>query len=107
LDIHTTSLINSSLAWILVVVAIVGYIVTLRRKGEKLTFWLLLAAGWLCFAVSFTLLSIDARVGTLDLVAGIVASYILIMASLIILFMRLVRVKAQRVPSADDDSPKR
>jgi len=94
MDIHMTSLINSALAWVLVIATITGYFVTLRRHGEKLTFWLLLAAGWLCFAVSFTLVSIDASVGARSLVVGILASYVLIMSSLIILFMRLVRVKA-------------
>ena len=43
-------IVNCFFGWFIVLLAIAGYFLTLRRLGEKWAFWNVLAIGWALFA---------------------------------------------------------
>ena len=54
-------LINSVLCWSIVLMAILGYFLTLKRTGQKWVFWVVLAAGWALLAISNSLVLLATR----------------------------------------------
>ncbi len=93
MEIPVSYLVNCGFAWVIVVLAVTGYFLTLRRMGERWVFWVVLAAGWTFFAVAQTLLvtGVSASAGYLT---GIwLSSYVLVVTSLALLFVKLTKVK--------------
>ena len=95
MDIPVTYLVNCCFGWFLVILAIGGYFLTLRRRGEKWPFWNILAAGWAFFALAQTLLLAGTEAGATYLVAIWLSSYVLVISSMILLFIKLIRVSSQ------------
>ena len=93
MDIPVSYLVNCGFAWLLVLLAIAGYFLTLRRMGEKWLFWIILAIGWAFFAVAHTLLITGVSAGVPYLIGIWLSSYVLVIASLVLLFIKLTRVK--------------
>lgn len=93
MDISVSYLVNCGFAWFIVLLAIGGYFLTLRRMREKWPFWIVLAIGWAFFAVVQTLLVIGFSAGTWYLIAVWLSSYVLVITSLVLLFTKLTRVK--------------
>lgn len=93
MEVPVSYLVNCGFAWFLVVLAMTGYFLTLRRMGEKWPFWIMLAMGWAFFAMAYTLLISGVSAGTPYLVGIWLSSYVLVIASLVMLFVRLTRVK--------------
>jgi hypothetical protein len=89
---HFHYAVNIGLCWFIVFLAIGGYFLTLRRMGQKWPFWVILIAGWGFLAVSNTLVALGIAGGTPYISAVWMSSYVLILASLVLLFFRLIRV---------------
>ena len=85
--------VNCGFGWFIVILAIVGYFLTWKRMNERWGFWLVLAVGWAFFAVAQTLLIAGTPAGVPYLTAIWLSSFVLVIASLILLFMKLTRVK--------------
>jgi len=81
--------VNCGFGWFIVLLAIAGYILTLRRMGERWSFWITLAAGWAFFAVAQTLLIAGVPAGVPYLAAIWLSSFVLVIASLVMLFVKL------------------
>jgi hypothetical protein len=93
MQIPVEYLVNCGFGWFIVVLAIAGYFLTLAKMGERWIFWIVLAVGWAFFAVANTLLISGVPAGVPYLVAIWLSSYILVAASLALLFVRLTKVK--------------
>lgn len=93
MDVPVSYLVNCGFAWFIVLLAIAGYFLTLRRMKEKWVFWIILAIGWAFFALAYTLLIAGVPAGVPYLIAIWLASYVLVIASLALLFIKLTRVK--------------
>lgn len=93
MEIPISYLVNCGFAWFIVVLAVVGYFLTLRRMGQRWLFWIVLAVGWAFFAVANTLLVTGVSASVPYLTAIWLSSYVLVVASLAILFTKLTRIK--------------
>lgn len=85
-------IINSGFCWFIVLMALVGYFLTLKRIGQKWPFWLVLSAGWAFLAVSNSLAVLGVSQGMPYLLAIWLSSYVLVFASLVLLFIKLIQV---------------
>jgi hypothetical protein len=88
------NVINCAFAWSIVALAICGYLLTLKRIGEKWPFWIVLAIGWSFLAVFETLLTSGMSIGNLQITTAWLTSYLLVMASLLLLFLKFIQIKA-------------
>ncbi len=93
MDTPVSYLVNMGFGWLIVLLSVIGYFLTQRRTGEKWLFWIVLAVGWTFFAVAETLLITGAQTGAPYLIAIWLSSYVLVIASMVILFVKLVKVK--------------
>jgi len=89
-------IINCVFAWSIVVCAVGGYIVTWKRLGERWPFWIILAIGWSFLAVFETLLAGGLYIDNLKITTVWMASYLLVMASMLLLFLKFVQIKARK-----------
>jgi hypothetical protein len=94
MDIPVTSIVNCCFGWFLVVLAVAGYFLTLRTRGEKWSFWHVLAVGWAFFALAQTLILSGAQAGAYYIIAIWLSSYVLVIASMILLFLKLSSIKS-------------
>ncbi len=93
MDVPVSYWVNFGFGWLIVLLAITGYFLTLRRMGEKWLFWIILGVGWTFFAIAQTLLITGIQAGVPYLAAIWLSSYVLVIASMVLLFIRLTRVK--------------
>lgn len=93
MEVPVSYLVNCSFAWFIVLLAVIGYFLTVRKTKEKWPFWIVLAIGWAFFALVHTLLVTGVSVGTSYLIAIWLSSYVLVIASLALLFVRLTKLK--------------
>ena len=91
MDTPVSYLVNCGFGWFIVLLAIAGYFLTLKRMGEKWPFWIVLAIGWAFFAIAQTLLSAGVSAGAPYLAAIWLSSFILVIVSLVLLFIRLTK----------------
>ena len=85
------NLVNCAFAWFIVVLAVVGYFLTIKRMGEKWAFWIVLGIGWAFFAIAYTLVLAGVPASVPYLIAIWLSSYILVAFSLALLFIRLTK----------------
>ena len=85
-------LINSVLCWSIVLMAILGYFLTLKRTGQKWVFWVVLAAGWALLAISNSLVAFGNTQGSSYLLGMWLSSYVLVIASLVLLFAKVIQM---------------
>ena len=88
-----TYAVNCGFGWFIVLLAIAGYFLTIKRMGEKWVFWIVLAAGWAFFALAYTLILLGIQAGTPYLIAVWLSSYVLVATSLALLFIKLTKIK--------------
>ncbi len=93
MDVTLSHLVNFGFGWVIVLLSVIGYFLTQRRTGEKWLFWIVLAIGWGFFAVAQTLLISGAQAGAFYLVAIWLSSYVLVITSMVLLFVKLVKAK--------------
>lgn len=93
MDVPISYLVNFGFAWVIVLLAVAGYFLTIKRRGERWLFWIILAVGWAFFAIAYTLLISGVQAGAPYLIAIWLSSYVLVIASLVILFLKLNTLK--------------
>ncbi len=93
MDVPVSYWVNFGFGWLIVLLAIIGYFLTLRRMGEKWLFWIILAVGWAFFAIAQTLLITGVKAGVPYLAAIWLSSYVLVITSMVLLFIKLTKVK--------------
>ena len=93
METSVSNIVNCGFGWFIVLLAVAGYILTLRSRGEKWLFWIILAIGWAFFATAQTLLIAGIDAGTGYLVGIWLSSYFLVILSMALLFLRLTRVR--------------
>jgi hypothetical protein len=103
MDSHLHYLINSGLCWFIVVMALTGYVVTLKRTGQKWPFWVILSIGWAFLAISNSLSTAGLGQDGSYLVAIWLCSYVLVIASLALLFVKLIQTMKGRQQSQEHD----
>jgi len=91
MDISVPQIVNIVFSSLIILLAILGYILTLKRMGEKWFFWLLLAIGWALFAICNAFAMTNADIAYLYAVW--LSSYVLVMASMVLLFFKLIRLR--------------
>jgi hypothetical protein len=92
MDFQFHYLVNSGLCWFIVLMSLAGYFLTLKRMKQKWMFWVLLAIGWTFLAITNTLSVMHISQGTSYLFAIWQSSYVLVFASLVLLFIKLVQI---------------
>jgi hypothetical protein len=92
MDINTRYIIDTIFTWLITGLSIIGYILTIHRLKEKWIMWIILATGWAFLGIENTLLA--AGVILSETVTGAlgISSYILVMASLLLLFLKFIKL---------------
>ena len=90
------NIINCLFTWSIVALAIGGYLITLKRIKERWPFWIVLAVGWGFLATFETLMASGVPIGNLQITTVWLTSYLLVMASLLLLFLKFIQIKARR-----------
>jgi len=93
MDIPVSYIVNCCFGWFIVMLAITGYFLTLKKRGEKWLFWNVLAAGWAFFAIAQTLLLAGVRAGALYITAIWLSSFVLVIVSMVLLFLKLSKIR--------------
>ena len=92
MDLQSHFVVNSGLSWFIVLMAVAGYFLTLRRLKQKWVFWVMLIVGWTLLAVSNSLSALGIGQGSYYLLTIWLLSYVLVIASLVLLFFKLIQV---------------
>ena len=95
MDMPIGYVVNCGFGWFIVLLAVAGYFLTLKRMQERWSFWIILAVGWAFFAVAQTLLVAGVSAGVPYLAAIWLSSFVLVIASLVTLFVKLTSNKAR------------
>ena len=82
--------VNLGFTWFLVVLAIWGYVATLRNTGQKLVYWLFLGLAWALLGVSHALIFSGVPHGLWYLSAIRIAGYAIMVISVISLMVHIV-----------------
>jgi len=89
------NIVNCFFCWSIVALALFGYFLTIKRTGERWPFWVVLAVGWSLLAIFETLLAAGANIAKIQIITVWLSSYLLVMASLLILFLRFIQLKSR------------
>jgi|WetSurMetagenome_2_1015567.scaffolds.fasta_scaffold866141_1 hypothetical protein len=92
MNIELHYLLNAGLCWLIVLTAAIGYFQTARRLKQKWTFWVMLIVGWALLAVSNSLSALRIGQGTGYALAVWLSSYVMVIASLVLLFLKLIQM---------------
>jgi hypothetical protein len=92
MDNYMILLMNCVLTWFIAFLALIGYLMTLVRIKEKWTFLILLAEGWFFIAIANTLALVGIAGDKSWLNVLWLASFPLVMVSLLLIFLRVVRL---------------
>ncbi len=85
--------VNCGFAWLVAALSVAGYFVTQKRGGQRWPLWVVLATGWALLAIANTLLAMGITMRWSEVVAIWLASYVLVMASLALLFLKVVELR--------------
>jgi len=89
MEIPVSYWVNCGFGWFIVLLAVAGYVLTWRRMRERWSFWIILAIGWAFFAVAQTLMVAGVPAGVPYLSAIWFSSFVLVITSLVMLFVKL------------------
>jgi hypothetical protein len=89
-------IVNCGFTWLIVLLSIMGYLVTLTRMHQQWPLWFILAIGWAFLAILNTMLVIGIPIARPQVTAIWLSSYLLVMASLLLLFLKLVDLARRR-----------
>lgn len=92
MDSEVSDLVKLVFAWLFVCIALGGYFFVWKKTGEKLASWVALAAGWVLIAVLNTLVTIGLTKSVSLCITMSITSYILMMVSVTLLFLRLIKL---------------
>lgn len=96
MDATMTNFVNFGFIWLIVALSIAGYMITIKRTGQRWSLWILLATGWALLAIPYTLLLIGIPIGVSEISAIWLSSYLLVMTSLLLLFLKLISMVRHR-----------
>ena len=83
--------VNCAFAWVTVVLAIIGFVYTLRQTGEKWAFWPIFGTGWAMFAISHSMKLAGVDTGTPAPTVIRIIGYSLVVIAVISLILRARR----------------
>jgi hypothetical protein len=86
-----SNLVNAGFGWTITLLSVTGFVLTKNRTGEKWPFWIVLATGWSLFAIAKTLIMLGVQSNVPYLIAFWLSSYVLVITSMVLLFLRLGR----------------
>ena len=89
MEIPVAYWVNCGFGWFIVLLAIAGYFLTLKRMRERWSFWIVLAVGWAFFATAQTLLVAGVSASVPYLAAIWLSSFVLVISALVTLFVKL------------------
>jgi hypothetical protein len=92
MDLQLSYVVNSGFCWFIVLMAIIGYFLTLRRLKQKWVFWIILTIGWGFLAISNSLSALGIGQNMAYIFGIWLASYVLVTASLVLLFIKVIQV---------------
>jgi hypothetical protein len=87
--------VNCALSWLIVALSALGYTLTLKRMKERWALWFILGLGWGLLAVSNTLLVAGIDVSRTQLMSILLASYVFVATSLLLLFLKVIALKGR------------
>lgn len=96
MEIPVSYWVNCGFGWFIVLLAIAGYFLTLKRMRERWSFWIVLAVGWAFFATAQTLLVAGVSASVPYLAAIWLSSFVLVISALVTLFIKLTNNKVKQ-----------
>jgi hypothetical protein len=96
MEIPISYWVNCGFGWFIVLLAIAGYFLTLKRMRERWSFWIVLAVGWAFFATAQTLLVAGVSASVPYLAAIWLSSFVLVISALVTLFIKLTNNKVKQ-----------
>ncbi len=84
--------VNMGLCWLIVFMAAGGYFLTWKRMGQKWLFWIILISGWALLAVANSIIALGISLGAPYILVIWLISYVLVIFSLVLLFIKLIQV---------------
>ena len=92
MDSTITCVVNLVFALLIAVLSIVGYALTFKRIGQHWSLWIVLATGWAVLAIPYILFLADLNLSVAVMAAIWLSSYLLIMVSLVLLFLKVLEM---------------
>ena len=92
MDSTITNVINVVFALLIAVLSIVGYVLTNKRTGQRWSLWIVLATGWAILAIPYILFLSGHNLSVAVMAAIWLSSYLLIMVSLLLMFLKLIEM---------------
>lgn len=92
MDSTIANIVNLVFTSLIAALSIVGYVLTVKRIGERWPFWIVLATGWALLSIPYTLLLAGIPMGTPVMTTIWLSSYLLIMVSLLLIFLKLMEI---------------
>jgi hypothetical protein len=83
--------VNCGLSWFIVALALFGYVITMKKTGERWMFWIVLSCGWGLFAVAQTVVLLGNIENTAFISALWISSFVLVVCSLLLVFLKLIK----------------
>jgi hypothetical protein len=99
MDSTVTCVVNLVFALLIAVLSIVGYVLTMKRIGQHWSLWIVLATGWVILAIPYILFLADKNLSVAAMAALWLSSYLLIMVSLVLLFLKVLEMVKNRKKS--------
>jgi hypothetical protein len=87
-----TCAVNLAFALVIAALSIVGYVLTNKRTGQRWSLWIVLATGWAILAIPYILFLSGHNLSVAVMGAIWLSSYLLIMVSLVLMFLKLIEM---------------
>ena len=86
----STWAINLVFGLVIAALSIAGYILTTKRIGQHWPFWIVLALGWIVYAIPFMLLLSGYDISAAEMAGLYIASFLLIVVSIALMFLKIM-----------------
>jgi hypothetical protein len=96
MDSTITNVVNLVFISLIAALSIVGYVLTIKRIGQRWPLWIILATGWALLAIPYALLLAGISIGIPVMTTIWLSSYLLIMVSLLLIFLKVVEIMKLR-----------
>ena len=95
MDSTVTCVVNLVFALLIAVFSIAGYVLTMKRTGQRWSLWIVLATGWVILAIPYILFLAGLDLSVAVMAAIWLSSFILIIVSLTLIFLKLMEMMKQ------------
>ena len=96
MDSTVTCVVNLVFAGLIAILSIVGYVLTVKKTGQHWPLWIVLAVGWVILAIPYVIFLAGSDLSVAAMAAMWLSSYVLIMVSLVLLFLKLMNIMKNR-----------